>query len=206
MEKQHREYIKKEENKMKEFKEYILLQINKEELIQILHHMHIFETMTRRLKIMRENAQAALKYDYKGRGVTLDFQTKGNIPEAQVKEIFDEENYYPSPENMVPRSILPFEVEEGQFEKFNEFKGYNIGTLNEIELNKLLSKMRAVETALTRISFMKEDAKCAVKYNEAEESITVKLLIKKDRKVNGREIREYRKALVSRDKPTQNQT
>ena len=47
--------------------------------------MHIFETMTRRLKIMRENAQAALKYDYKGRGVTLDFQTKGNIPEAQVK-------------------------------------------------------------------------------------------------------------------------
>ena len=108
---------------------------------------------------MRENAQAALKYDYKGRGVTLDFQTKGNIPEAQVKEIFDEENYYPSPENMVPRSILPFEVEEEQFEKFNEFKGYNIGTLNEIELNKLLSKMRAVEIALTRISFMKEDAK-----------------------------------------------
>lgn len=155
---------------------------------------------------MRENAQAALKYDYKGRGVTLDFQTKGNIPEAQVKEIFDEENYYPSPENMVPQSILPFEVEEGQFEKFNEFKDYNIGTLNEIELNKLLSKMRAVEIALTRISFMKEDAKCAVEYNEAERCITVKLLIKKDRKVNGREIREYRKALVSRDKPTQNQT
>ena len=194
MEKQHREYIKKEENKMKEFKEYIL------------HHMHIFETMTRRLKIMRENAQAALKYDYKGRGVTLDFQTKGNIPEAQVKEIFDEENYYPSPENMTPRSILPFEVEEGQFEKFNEFKDCNIGTLNGIELYELTSRMKAVEIALTRISFMKEDAKCAVEYNEAEESITVKLLIKKDRKVNGREIREYRKALVSRDKPTQNQT
>lgn len=206
MEKQHREHTRKEREKTKEFKEYVLLQINKEELIQILHYMHIFEIMTRRLKIMRENAQAALKYDYKGRGVTLDFQTKGNIPEAQVKEIFDEENYYPSPENMVPRSILTFEVEEGQFEKFNEFKGYNIGTLNEIELNKLLSKMRAVEIALTRISFMKEDAKCAVEYNEAEEGITVKLLIKKDKKVNGQEIREYRKALVSRDKSTQNQT